>query len=215
MNIVEYRGWKIPKDDNFIKKHLQDYPINNNQDKIINFVRTLDFKKNLVIDIGANIGTKATQFATFFNQVICFEPVSINFLCLKENTKKIDNVKIYNYGISNKKSKEKIILPTEFINHYGAFSIDKFSNRNDSAISEEIDVDFIDNFSYSPNLIKIDVEGHESKVLEGAYNTIKKYKPALIIEHSSKNVGPIMEILKPLGYNVTYSKQKDNLWICK
>lgn len=36
---------------------------------------------------------------------------------------------------------------------------------------------------YRPDLIKIDVEGAEMFVLEGAVNTLKKYRPVVIFEH--------------------------------
>ena len=37
---------------------------------------------------------------------------------------------------------------------------------------------------YVPDLIKIDVEGAELLVIEGAINTISKYKPIVVFEHS-------------------------------
>ena len=37
-----------------------------------------------------------------------------------------------------------------------------------------------------PALIKIDVEGHEMSVLEGAYRLIDMYRPALVLEANSE-----------------------------
>ena len=37
---------------------------------------------------------------------------------------------------------------------------------------------------YVPDLVKIDVEGAERLVIEGAINTISKYKPIVVFEHS-------------------------------
>lgn len=212
-DVTNYLGWTLPKNDEFIKKHLQVFPKNNNQDKIVSFVNNLNFKKDLVIDIGANIGTKALQFANIFKEVICFEPVKINFYCLTENCKSYQNIKLYNIGLSNANKKSSIQLSSEFINHYGAFSIDKFTDRNNNIHSEEISLHCLDEYDLFPNLIKIDTEGHEPYVLLGALETIKKAKPILILEHSAKNVNPISDIIEPIGYRIIYSKQKDHVWI--
>src|SRR6056300_848517 len=51
---------------------------------------------------------------------------------------------------------------------------------------------------YIPN--KIDVEGHEMKVLRGAENTIKKYMPTLLIEIFDFENNEVPKYLKSLGY---------------
>ncbi len=51
------------------------------------------------------------------------------------------------------------------------------------------------------DLLKIDVEGFEVKVLQGALQTITKLKPKIIIEtHSLKLRAACHEILQSLGY---------------
>ena len=37
LDTIDYLGWTLPKNDEFIKRHLQTYPKNNNQDKIVAF----------------------------------------------------------------------------------------------------------------------------------------------------------------------------------
>ena len=214
LNTIDYLGWTIPKNDEFVKKHLQTFPKNNNQDKIVAFANNLNFKKDLVIDVGANIGTKALQFVNSFKNIVCFEPVKINFQCLTENCKNYTNIKLHNVGLSNINKKDIIHLPPEFINHYGAFSINKFSARDDNVHTEEIVLHRLDDYELLPDLIKIDTEGHESQVLLGALETLKKARPVLILEHSVKNVKPIIDVLGPIGYRIIYSKQKDHVWVC-
>tara|TARA_B100000989_G_scaffold174768_1_gene131051 strand:- start:380 stop:655 length:276 start_codon:yes stop_codon:yes gene_type:complete len=50
----------------------------------------------------------------------------------------------------------------------------------------------------TPNLIKIDVEGHEVKVLQGGTNTLLQAK--LIIESFPPKQKTVLSILQELGY---------------
>jgi hypothetical protein len=56
-----------------------------------------------------------------------------------------------------------------------------------------------------PDLIKIDVEGHELKVFQGAYNTISKHRPVIFYE-SMHGTGfdVIYDTLKGFGYTIYY-----------
>ncbi len=52
-------------------------------------------------------------------------------------------------------------------------------------------------------ILKIDVEGEELKVLKGAANTLKEYKPTIVIEvHFENDLGPITEVLKKQDYGI-------------
>ncbi len=60
----------------------------------------------------------------------------------------------------------------------------------DDAISEVIDVqvqvlDEILDPDYVPSLIKIDVEGAELQMIQGAIQTLRQYRPIVIFEHGS------------------------------
>lgn len=71
-------------------------------------------------------------------------------------------------------------------------------------IGKEPSIDFIATTSLEkPNTIKIDVEGDEMEVLEGAIHVIKKYKPVLIIEAHE-----ILFSDEPDKRKVTGNKQK-------
>ena len=56
--------------------------------------------------------------------------------------------------------------------------------------------------------IKIDVEGHEENVLNGAIEIIKRNKPVLLVEieekHSKKNVQESLNFINSLGYKSYY-----------
>lgn len=47
--------------------------------------------------------------------------------------------------------------------------------------------------------IKIDVEGHEASVLEGARATVEVHKPLMLLEGANRDPG-VLDVLKPMGY---------------
>jgi FkbM family methyltransferase len=82
---------------------------------------------------------------------------------------------------------------------------------------------YLDTIGYgnAPDFLKIDVEGHELKVLEGATETLKRYRPDMLIEIHSKALGEkILTLLEELDYNIevvrhphyTYSRGLEHMW---
>ena len=127
------------------------------------------------------------------SKIFSFEPIPSTYKLFKKNIKvnNLKNVKAYNLGFSNKVKNATLSIPTEsqgerykyYVNHalysiYGKGknkikvklqTLDKFSIKHDVKA-----IDFI----------KIDVEGHELQVLEGAKKIIKAYKPIIQIEYN-------------------------------
>lgn len=55
-----------------------------------------------------------------------------------------------------------------------------------------------------PTFIKIDVEGAESEVLDGAIDCLKRFRPAIICEtHGAEQTKRVYEILKENGYSLS------------
>lgn len=60
-----------------------------------------------------------------------------------------------------------------------------------------------------PAFIKVDVEGHELEVLEGARETVSAHRPALLVECETRHrpdgdVRPVFEFLLSLGYEGSF-----------
>ena len=131
-------------------------------------------KDDIVIDCGGFIGSHALPFAALGAKVICFEPVE-------------------KYRTLLKKSAEKngflIDIRSDLVGQVATAM--KFYERDDgcSRMSGKKGIETIKNMITidslnlpSCKLMKIDVEGAEYDTLDGAEETIAKFKPIIFIE---------------------------------
>ena len=166
--------------------------------------RALEYVKrwNNCIDIGSNVGMWTRELAQKFEQVYCFEP-NPNFIeCFNKNITE-SNVKLLEFGLSNKEHTASMV---EF---------------NSTVMTKEegnIKCRTLDSFELNDiDLIKIDVDGFEVEVLQGAIDTISRNKAVINIE-MKKNKRPktckrIKKILHRLNYNYIKRTKSDEIWI--
>jgi len=201
-------GWAVPDFDSVISKGCQKFPNSDYQQGILDWAISVIDNFSLAIDIGANVGLHSLRFSKLFNQVESFEPFSINYECLKENIKTFDNINIHNIGLGSVASTQEIMLPEDSDNS-GAPSIVDFVNTDRKIIKEEVKISVLDDFNFQPNFIKIDTQGFEMEILKGAVNTLKTYKPVLIIETAKQPFKDISAFLSTMGYVVGGKTNKD------
>ena len=179
-----------------------------------------DFPKEMFfIDIGANDGISALLFHYFnkSNPIISFEPDNHHLKSLKRIKKKIKNYSFENIGLSNNKTYIKLFIPKVLGVYIGQLaSTDKeeaYSNvfkilttknleKKIKLIEKKILVTTLDSFELDVCAIKIDVEGHELQVLEGAKQTIIKNAPILMIELKNDDAQDIYNFLNKLNYEL-------------
>lgn len=159
------------------------------------------------IDAGASYGFLSVGFSRVFEQVISFEINPKVYPHLEKNISTFDNIKSHNIGLYNQDTEVKINQP----NSSGQNRI--------SSNGVKVKVNTLDSFNIqNVDLIKIDVEGSEDKLIEGAKKTITKYKPVLVIEmdfgrgaeHKRKD---IFDFLNSLNYIVADVRHKDILFL--
>jgi FkbM family methyltransferase len=141
-----------------------------------------------MIDVGANIGTFSLMMSKYISEnshIYAFEPVysEIFDMNVKQNDLE-DKIKVYPIGLSDKNEKLQGggLIDFSIKANYGFTQIDNLKKADDSTEMiievKKLDDLNIDNVSF----IKIDVEGSERKVLDGAINTIYKNTPTILIE---------------------------------
>ena len=158
------------------------------------------------LDIGANIG----YYSLFFNNIkniYAFEPNKDNFLKLKKNCDLNNrNIKTYNFGLSNINSESKIWYSNK--NKMGGSAIfdkndpelKKYDTKNIN--KEKIFIKKLDDILDIKNekiLVKIDVERHEKKVLEGMEKIILQNGIIMQIEISDLQKESVFNYLKKMN----------------
>jgi len=166
---------------------------------------------NVAIQAGGNGGLMVAPLAKKFKSVYTFEPEPLNFYCLTINVTS-SNVFKYQACLGNKRG--TVCLNNLFSNDNGAFYVDG---------TGETPVLMIDDLGLTDcNLIFLDIEGQEYFALLGGIETIKKYKPVIVMEHCipwmqryNISVTEINSLLiDQLGYNLVSTFQGDSIYAC-
>jgi FkbM family methyltransferase len=152
---------------------------------------------DFVFDIGANIGQSACRFSKYVKQsgrVFSFEPVSNNYKLLTMTIRFLNakNVISHNYALGSTMGNKKIYIPS-FKNskiEVGTrasilYKPDEFENatiRSESVNMKTLDQVVQEQEITRIDLIKSDTEGNDIDVLDGAFESILKFNPILVIE---------------------------------
>lgn len=136
-------------------------------------------EKIIVFDVGAHFGEYATAMISGVksSDIYCFEPGKKTYDLLCKNIGHYKNAKLFNFGLSNEEADVTLYADSEMS---GSASV--YNNCFDhiglsSKPIETIHLKTIDNFCKENeiahiNFLKLDVEGHEHKVLLGAEELI-------------------------------------------
>ena len=153
------------------------------------------------LDIGSNIGQWTRPLSKKFESVVCFEP-NPNFReCFEKNIQE-KNVLLWPYGLSDKEHKAK-------------------QDFNSTVLQQEdgdIDCRTLDSFGLTNvDFVKIDVDGFEIPLLNGARETLSKNDPVINIEMKRDKRTDIVvkceSILKDLGYKFQKRTKSDEVWL--
>lgn len=157
---------------------------------------------DFVIDVGAFIGDTALIFGKNGADVYAFEPQEDAYFCMEYNIKEYPNITIENFAVGNG---DPVSTNQDALDgNPGTRTI-----KSDSNGKKSIRLD--DYFATYPavDLIKIDCEGYEPPVIQGAMEIIKKYKPIIICEvypmmlaKAGFSKADIYDPLKELGYSI-------------
>jgi len=165
MGILNYEDNKISGEDSFLRKITKSFGEN-----------------AVVLDVGANVGNYANLIKKLSpkTKVYSFEPHPKTFEILAENARK-NGYFAFNLGCGKEKGKLELY---DAENNDGSENASLFKEviegiSGRKAIAYSVDVIDLDSFLVEKgiekvNLLKIDVEGNEYRVLEGVKNALRK-----------------------------------------
>lgn len=158
-----------------------------------------------VIDVGGNRGTYAYSLDRLGARVEVFEPNPVCLRVLRPWAKGRRSVTVHAVALSATSGTAELAIPVDGkgIEHDASASIE---HGGDADVRlETVPIRTLDSFGIRDAvLIKIDVEGHEQSVVEGALETIAASMPALLIEieqrHLSRPIEDVFAWVEALGY---------------
>jgi len=210
IDISAHNGFLIKKIKNdtielYPSKHISD------------FYRSIDVGGKNIIDGGSSVGVYALAFSYLTNGfVYCFEMQPMIYsLCIDNVTmNKRDNIVCFNMALSDKSGVVVGFTPID----YASDNVSSVGIRMEPTGQIEILTTAIDDMEFkNVGLIKLDIEGSEPKALEGAWKTIDRDKPYMIIELSPVYLENKQQetIDKIISHGYTVEAIGDCNYICK
>ena len=211
--------------EKFLLKKRLERAVKNNYEPEIKLIKEFVVSGTDGLDIGIYRGVYSYEISKYAKTVHAFEFNPIIFSFLNRNLYKIiKNIKLYNFGLSNKDGKAILRIPirnklAKEENYEEFYEMGRATIHDNNEFNEfrafEVNVKKLDNLQFENpiSFIKIDVEGHEIEVIEGAIKTINKNKPILLVEiekrHSKKKVSDSIKFINDLGYKSYYFNEKE------
>ena len=166
-------------------------------------------KGDCVIDVGGNRGIYAYSFWKLGAKVEVFEPNINCFGVLSAWAIGKKDTNVYHVALSNNTGSAFLHVPVDEsgVEHDSSGSVE--SMESVSVLDQKVELRELDSFHFEGvKFIKIDVEGHEASVIEGAKETIGFWKPSLLVEieqrHRDKPILEIFNQIFDLGYEGFY-----------
>jgi FkbM family methyltransferase len=160
----------------------------------------------VAFDIGMNFGYFACLLGQTCAEVHGFEPIPWLAERAKANVilNDLNNTHVNSVALSKENGFAKINVPADRDSNWGTSSLVHHSSSSNSlevrtqtvdAFVEELTIERLD-------FIKIDVEGAEHLVLQGAMSTLAAHRPIVILENNAESLGECVSLLQKLEYRL-------------
>jgi FkbM family methyltransferase len=159
---------------------------------------------DVVLDVGANIGTHTVFFAKAVGDqglVVAFEPQRLAFqnLCANLALNSLTNGLARQQALGRRAETVRMpLLNPRFDQNFGGFAV------HDHGVGLPVEVMRLDDMPLPRcDLLKVDVEGMECDVLEGARESIARHRPVLFVENDTlERSASVIAMIESLEYDM-------------
>jgi FkbM family methyltransferase len=159
---------------------------------------------DVVIEVGANLGAHTIPLAKLTGShgaVIAFEPQRITYQALCANAALNSLIHVFAYHLAVGKAPGVVhvpILDPTREQNFGGYSL------GSDVQGEPVQMITLDSLTLvGCRLIKVDVEGMELEVLQGAVNLVRHFSPALYVENDRADRAlELTRFISSLGYDM-------------
>lgn len=213
------RNWRLLRKNRVWEKDVEQ------------FVEAYIEPGDVVLDIGAQVGMLTAQ-ASYkvgpLGTVISFEPDPENYPVLASLVarNRLANVRLCHWALSDREGEIEFRRP---VGSWGSFMSGQDRKALDTGFNATDFVEYSVNCSRLDDvvqcltisrvdLIKLDVDGPEIGVLKGSLETLKKFKPVIIVEASlhyadhGYSVSDLFELMASQGYELFYAKRNSQFY---
>jgi FkbM family methyltransferase len=175
----------------------------------------LDEDSDGILDVGANLGLSALSFRRLAPtlKVLSLEPNPIHEHPLQRIQRRDSRFRYLMVGAGRASAQTALHVP-----YYGKVALHTMAAVDRDTLEASCAAQYgrrarhihfrtvpirivpIDDLDVNPSLIKIDAEGFEEAIVEGALQTIRRSRPFLLVENNSEPLAEITKCLGPLGY---------------
>lgn len=149
-------------------------------------------------DVGANIGDHTRFYLDLGMGVVAFEPHPLAYQCLYHNC---SEATCYNLAASDSHGE----LAMALADNVGASHV----VDSGSVVVNSAPLDSVSKHHLTPDYVKVDVEGFESKALAGMEMLLTQHRPKLLVEFNDgalRRNGSSSEMLKKQIHNFNYTQ---------
>ena len=208
MEIEYVNGYWVPANDIHIESWKSGQPFTQNKglEKFKEYLERKDLHFKTVLDVGAWCGTWAKMMSEHCHKIVAFEPDPTHYECLTKNVGM--DVETHQLAVG---SESKLI----------SLNSDRHTQSKRVVGTGDIPMITLDSLQIEDaDLIKIDVEGLEMQVLEGAKQTLNKAQFIMIeLNNNSKKYGSsnghIEEYLDSIGWKELMNHWPDKVFVKK
>ena len=214
----KFNGWHIPDYDTHFREYLSqhgDEYQKEPRDHALSNVR--QFRTGL--DIGGNVGFWSKDMCKRFQRVEIFEPDLSNTECLRLNLDQYKNYTLHEVGLGNENTQKEFYKSNV---SSGGHTFNQDTLRGGGFSVSVIEVKTLDSYHFTNvDFIKIDTQGSELDILQGAKQTLLGNNCVLNIEIEQKNQSqaekgkPIFDFMESIGFEKLKRFKRDEVLFAK